>query len=172
VDLNRRIGEFEDPAWITESLQLGGGRVDFALLMGAVGLGLVIAQHAPLLLLLAVCTSGLAWSSSGRAQLATRSWLLELAHDWARSESTEPGEANLREAADVVRDRYQRGPSRVAPGQSRWVAELNERTPAHSEERDALIRKTQIAIKRERLAIELALHDLAVMESNQASRLH
>lgn len=54
VDFNRRIDELEDLAWLTASPRLGGGRVDFALIMGAVGLGIVVAQHASAVLLLPV----------------------------------------------------------------------------------------------------------------------
>lgn len=62
-------------AVVRESLQLGGGRIDFALHMGGVALGIVIAQQAPLLLLLVFGAAGLAWSFSARVQLATTSWL-------------------------------------------------------------------------------------------------
>ncbi len=87
MDRNRRIRELEDHAWIKESPRLSGCRVDFALIMGAVGLGIVMAEDAPLHRLLLLSAAGLAWSFSGRAHLATRSWLHHLTYDRTQTAS-------------------------------------------------------------------------------------
>jgi hypothetical protein len=175
VDFNTRTGE--NPARITDALQLGGGRIDFALLMAAVGLGIEMAHYAPLLLLLLLCTAGMVWSFSYRVEFATKSWLLNFAYNWAQLVPAQPAEAgrvetNVRETANVVPNRDTQEPTRLGAAQARRVAKLTERTPAHSQERDALITKTQIAMKRRRDAVELALHDFAVIERNQGNRLH
>jgi len=73
-------GLFEPPCGtkltaVRESLQVGGGRIDFALHMGVVGFGIVIAQHAPLVLLLLACAACLAWTFVDRVRAATTSWL-------------------------------------------------------------------------------------------------
>lgn len=75
VDLNWRAPNLEQPHSRIESLQLGGGRIDFALHMGVVSLGIVIAQHAPAILLVVFCTAGLAWCCSSRVRSAAGRWL-------------------------------------------------------------------------------------------------
>ena len=70
MNLDRRISDLKDLAWLTGAPQLGGGRVDFALIMGGVGFGIVMVQHAPMTLLLLVGTAfliGAAKTRGGRA---------------------------------------------------------------------------------------------------------
>jgi hypothetical protein len=160
VEPNRRIGDPEDRAWLTEAPQLGGGRVDFALIMGVLGFSILMAQHAPMLLLLLLGVGGLAWSFSDGAQLATRSWLLEVACDWSQSA---PADAEASAMSDLARRttiELQRRAIEVALGD------------LAAAEFDAEIRTPQIAIKRQRDAIELALRDFAVIERSQGNRLH
>jgi hypothetical protein len=160
VNLNRRIGDVKDLAWLTGAPQLGGGRVDFALIMGGVGFGIVMAQHAPMALLLLLGTAGLAWSFSDRAQLATKSWLLEVAYDWSQ-----PARADAEPSA--ISNFYRQRPIEL---QRRAIeAALGDLAAA---EFDAEIRAPQIAIKPQRDAIEVALRDFAVIERNQGSRLN
>jgi len=198
MDLKRGLREPGDVASITESHQLGGGRVDFALVVGAVGLGIVMTQHAPAPLFLLFCAASLGWSFSDRAQRAVKSWVRDWANDWSQPASTEPTGAR---AANAVFDLLRHGPIGLGAGQSGPVSKLNERTRARPEksaahlrkmhavkaergaievalrdvaveERNALIRKTQIAITVERDAIEAVLGDFAVLERNQGNRLH
>jgi hypothetical protein len=160
MEPNQPIGELEDLAWIREAPQLGGGRVDFALIMGGLGFGIVMAQHAPVFLLLLLGTAGLAWSFSESAQLATKSWLLEVAYDWSQPA---PADTEASAISDLYRQRsieLERRAIEVALGD------------LAAAEFDVEVRAPQIAIKRQRDAIDMALRDFAVIERNQGTRLH